>query len=157
MPTAESDCMARSRQVLSSRPWNLSARRKFSSTVYHGSNVLSWNTKAMSFGRGRSTGSPATVTVPAVGASAPPVMSSSQALAAGGGPEQADKLALPDFERYIVERQHALRGVASDEIHRDMIDHDAGRTHGSALCGIGRRGLALGAHVQIWTGTNLSL
>src|SRR5436190_1984574 len=87
MPTAESDCMARSRQ-LSSMPRNLSARRKFSSTVYQGSSVLSWNTNAMSLGRGRSTGLPATVTAPAIGCSIPPMMLSSVLLPQPEGPSR---------------------------------------------------------------------
>src|SRR5215468_24886 len=88
MPTTESACIARSRQRASAIPWNFSARRKFSSTVYQGNSVLSWNTKATSRGRGRSTFVPAIVTEPAVGCARPPMMLSSVLLPQPDGPSR---------------------------------------------------------------------
>src|SRR5215467_12343327 len=88
MPTTESACIARSRQRASASPWNFSARRKFSSTVYQGNSVLSWNTKATSRGRGRSTFVPAIVTDPAVGCVRPPMMLSSVLLPQPEGPSR---------------------------------------------------------------------
>src|SRR6267142_1236372 len=88
MPTTESACIARSRQRASASPWNLIARRKFSSTVYQGNSVLSWNTKATSRGRGRSIVIPEIETEPAVGCASPPMMLSSVLLPQPDGPSR---------------------------------------------------------------------
>jgi hypothetical protein len=70
-----------------------------------------------------------------------------RALAAARGAEQADEFALADFQRHVVERQHGLRGVAPDEIHRDVIDRDGGGTRSGAPRGVDR--CCLGAHVRV--------
>src|SRR5215470_239315 len=88
MPTTESACIARSRQRASASPWNFSAKRKFSSTVYQGNSVLSWNTKATSRGRGWSIVTPEIETEPAVGCVRPPMMLSSVLLPQPEGPSR---------------------------------------------------------------------
>ncbi len=45
----------------------------FSITVFHGNSAFSWNTKAMSRGRGPRTGRPSTSTLPALGCANPPI------------------------------------------------------------------------------------
>ena len=87
MPTVESAAIACSRQP-AVRPWNSIDTRKFSSTVYHGNSVLSWNTNATSLGSGPRTAASPTVTPPDDGVSKPPMMFSSVLFPQPDGPSK---------------------------------------------------------------------